>query len=37
MTDYQKNVRLITIAPGMVGTELIEGSTDEAAKAGWLA
>lgn len=33
----QKNVRLITIAPGMVGTELIEGSTDEAAKAGWLA
>ena len=31
----QKNVRLITIAPGMVGTELIEGSTDEAAKAGW--
>ena len=32
----QKNVRLITIAPGMVGTELIEGSTDEAAKQGWL-
>lgn len=32
----QKNVRLITIAPGMVGTELIKGSTDEAAKQGWL-
>ena len=32
----QKNVRLITIAPGMVGTELINGSTDEAAKQGWL-
>ena len=33
----QKNVRLITMAPGMVGTELIEGSTDEEAKKGWLA
>ncbi|MCW0219088.1 MAG: SDR family oxidoreductase [Prosthecobacter sp.] len=32
----QKNVRLITIAPGMVGTDLIHHSTDEAAKAGWL-
>lgn len=32
----QKNVRLITMAPGMVGTELIDGSTDQEAKAGWL-
>jgi NADP-dependent 3-hydroxy acid dehydrogenase YdfG len=32
-----KNVRLITIAPGMVGTELVSHATDEAAKAGWLA
>jgi len=33
----QRNVRLITIAPGMVGTDLVTHSTDEAAKAGWLA
>ena len=32
----QKNVRLITMAPGMVGTELIETITDPAAKQGWL-
>ncbi len=32
----QKNVRVITMAPGMVGTELVEASTDEAAKQGWL-
>lgn len=32
----QKNVRLITIAPGMVGTELIEGSTEPSVKSGWL-
>ena len=30
-----KNVRLITIAPGMVGTKLVSHSTDEAAKKGW--
>lgn len=30
-----KNVRLITIAPGMVGTELVSHATDEAAKKGW--
>jgi NADP-dependent 3-hydroxy acid dehydrogenase YdfG len=29
------DVRVITIAPGMVETELIEGTTDEAAKEGW--
>lgn len=31
----QKNVRLITIAPGMVDTELVNHSTDEDAKKGW--
>ena len=31
-----KNVRLITIAPGMVYTELVEHSRDEEAKQGWL-
>lgn len=31
----QKNVRLITMAPGMVGTDLVNHSTDEEAKAGW--
>lgn len=33
----QKNVRLITLAPGMVATELVSHSTDDAAKTGWLA
>ncbi len=32
----RKNVRLITMAPGMVSTELIEGSTDKDAREGWL-
>jgi len=31
----QKNVRLITMAPGMVGTDLVNHSTDEEAKQGW--
>lgn len=31
----QKNVRLITMAPGMVGTELVDNTTDEEAKKGW--
>ena len=29
------NVRLITIAPGMVHTELVEGQRDATAEAGW--
>jgi NADP-dependent 3-hydroxy acid dehydrogenase YdfG len=31
----QKNVCLITIAPGMVGMELVGHSTDDEAKKGW--
>jgi len=31
-----KNVRVITIAPGMVSTDLIQGTTDTAARQGWL-
>jgi len=31
----QKNVRVVTMAPGMVGTELVEHTTDEEARQGW--
>lgn len=32
-----RNVRLMTVAPGMVQTDLIHGTKDQAARDGWLA